>query len=75
VVKDHLEPALGKKKLDEITRSDIRELIAAKVEQKLSKATVRNLMAPLRQTLGHAVEEGLIPSNPASKLGRFSKET
>ena len=72
---DHLEPTLSKKKLDEITRSDIRALIAAKVDQGLSKATVRNIMAPLRQMLGHAVEEGVIPSNPASKMGRFSKET
>jgi integrase len=75
VLKDHLEPALGKKKLDEITRSDIPALIASKVDEELSKATVRNIMAPLRQMLGHAVEEGLIPSNPASKLGPFSKET
>jgi integrase len=75
VVEDHLEPALGKKKLDEITRADIRVLIASKIDEKLSKATVRNIMAPLRQMLGHAVEEGLILSNPASKLGRFSKET
>jgi integrase len=45
------------------------------VEQGLSKATVRNIMAPLRQMLGHAVEEGIILTNPASKLGRFSKET
>ena len=75
VVEDHLEPTLGKKKLDEITRSDIRALIATKVDEELSKATVRNIMAPLRQMLGHAVEEGVIPSNPASKLGRFSKET
>ncbi len=32
-------------------------------------------MAPLRQMLAHAVEEGIIPADPASKLGRFSKET
>jgi len=75
VVEDHLEPTLGKKKLDEITRADIRALIASKVGEELSKATVRNIMAPLRQMLGHAVEEGIILTNPASKLGRFSKET
>jgi integrase len=75
VVRDHLEPALGNKKLDEITREDIRLLIAQKVNEKLSKATVRNIIAPLRQMLGHAVDEEIISSNPARKLGRFSKET
>jgi integrase len=72
---DHLEPRLGKSRLDEISRADIRGLIAAKIDEGLSKGTVRNIMAPLRGMLTHAVEEGLIPSNPASKLGRFSKET
>src|SRR5262245_30242109 len=75
VWEDHLELALGEKKVDEITRSDIRNLIAAKVDQGLSKTTVRNIMAPLRQRLGHAVEDVIIQANPASKLGRFSKET
>jgi integrase len=75
VVEQHLIPILGRKRLDEITRSDVRGLIAAKIESGLTKATVRNIMAPLRQMLGHAVEEGIIPTNPASKLGRFSKET
>ncbi len=75
VVEQHLTPELGTKRLDEITRSDIRALIASKIDSGLSRATVRNIRAPLRQMLAHAVEEGIIAANPASKLGRFSKET
>jgi integrase len=75
VVEQHLTPTLGTKRLDEIACSDIRALIASNIDFGLSKATVRNIMAPLRQMLAHAVEQGLTPANPASKLGRFSKET
>jgi integrase len=75
VVEDHLTPTLGAKRLDEITRADVRSLIAAKIDAELSKATVRNIIAPMRQMLSHAVDDGLIPSNPAVRLARFSKET
>jgi integrase len=75
VVEDHLNPVLGSKRIDAISRNDVRLLIAAKIEQKLSKSTVRNIVAPLREMLGHAVDDGLIVSNPATRLARFSKET
>lgn len=74
VVEQHLKPAFGGKRIDSIGRSDVKAFISAKVDQ-VSKATVRNIMAPFREMMSHAVDDGLILTSSASKLGRFSKET
>ena len=64
------------KPLHEITRQDISELIARKLgEAKKSRGTVRNILAPLREMFNHAVDEGILKVNPASRLGRFVKHT
>ena len=73
-VDQHLK-AIESKRLDEITRDDIKNLIAKKIGEGLSKATVRNIIAPLRQMLNQAVDEGIILANPANRLGGFRKET
>jgi integrase len=50
----------------------------ARAQQKpmrlLSKETIRNILAALRSALSEAVEDGLIGSNPAVRLGKFYKE-
>src|SRR5262245_60126596 len=64
------------KPLHEITRQDISELISKKLtEEKKSRGTVRNMLAPLREMFNHAVDEGILKTNPASRLGRFVKHT
>jgi integrase len=70
----HLNPALGTKRLNEITRQDIRDLIAAKREAGRAWNTVRNIICPLREMLNHAVEDGLIPASPASHVGKLNKK-
>ena len=62
--------------LDSITRQEISELISKKlVEEQKSRGTVRNILAPLREMFNHAVDEGILKVNPASRLGRFVKHT
>src|SRR5262249_13356097 len=75
IIRDHLNPEFGKKKLDEITKNMIEAFIAKKIGEKKAKATVRNYMATLRRILSGAVERGLLTVNGASNMGRFPKET
>jgi len=75
IIDDHLEPAFGKKKLDDITRPMIEAFIARKIGEKKSKATVRNYMSVLRGILSKAVKDEILTVNRASNMGRFQKET
>jgi integrase len=79
----HVTPRFGEKPLTEITREQIKTFVtglsqAYKVVnelkvRKFSRNTLRLIVCALRSVLGAAVEDGLIASNPASKVGRFIK--
>jgi hypothetical protein len=81
VLEKHLKPAFSGKLLDEITRQDIADLINAKLapvsarEKPLSRGQVRNILAPLREMLNHAVDGGTLTANPATRCGRYMKES
>ena len=64
-------PMLGKKTLAEVTRTDIKDLIAKKLGEGLAPATVELTLATLRGLLNHALEDGLIDQNVALKTGKF----
>ncbi len=78
----HILPTLGSLRLSEITRGEIRKLLAAKAEPRtikragkdvtvrLKRSTLKNILAPLREMLNHAVEDRLIAANPAARLLR-----
>src|SRR5215510_4806555 len=70
----HLKPAFGNKRLDAITRQDIRDLIAAKREAGLAWNSVRNFICPLREMLNHAVDDGVLTVSPATRLGKLNKK-
>jgi len=70
----HVAPILGEKKLTEITRQDLKQLIADKRNSGLSWSSVKNIIIPLREMLNHAVEDGLLVANPATRIGRFNKK-
>jgi len=40
----------------------------------MSRGTVRNILAPLRHMLNHAVDAGILLANPANRAGRYMKE-
>ena len=69
----HLKPTFGMKRLDQITRQDLRDLIAAKREAGLAWNSVRNLICPLRELLNHAVDDGVLATSPATRLGKLNK--
>jgi len=73
VLRQYLRPKLGKKRLDEIKRDDVKALINDLIAKDLSRNTIRNALCVLRAMFNQAIEGGLLESNPASRLGRFTK--
>ncbi len=70
----HLTPTFGHKRLDTITRQDIRDLIATKHEAGLAWNSVRNFICPLREMLNHAVDDGVLAVSLATRLGKLNKK-
>ncbi len=73
-LRKHVLPALGHKRLREITREDLQNLIAEKVKAGLSRSWIRSIIAPVRGLLNHAMDDGLLDRNPALRLARFSRK-
>lgn len=65
VIRVHLVPALGHKKLTSLTPQDVRRLLAAKRDAGLSVRMVQYIHAVLRNALQHAVREELVTRNVA----------
>jgi integrase len=57
----------GQRKLAALSRSDVKSYVAAKLAE-AAPGTVRNRLVPVRELLAHAVEDGLIPANPAAGI-------
>ena len=73
VLDQYLRPRFGKKLLDEIKRDDIKALINDLINKELSRNTIRNALWVIRGLFNYAIEEGLVESNPAARLGRFTR--
>jgi integrase len=73
VVRQYLRPRFALKRLDEIKRDDIKDLINQMIAKDLARFTVRNALSVFRSIFNHAIEDGLLESNPAAHLGRFTR--
>ena len=68
----HWLPALGGLALPGVTRERIRMVMAEKLSKgELKASSLRSALIPLSACLHAALEAGLIPGNPAIRLGRF----
>jgi integrase len=72
ILRRHLQ-SLHDKPIDQITRPELRELIITKQKEGLYPASVSRIKALVSVILSHALEDGLIAANPASRLGRLIK--
>lgn len=72
VVRMHILPDLGKKKLVELTVSDVDQLLSRKADSRLSASTVRRIRAVLAQCLDQAIRWELVARNVAT-LSRSPK--
>jgi integrase len=70
----HVIPRFGERRLTEIEREQIKAFIADLSQcARFARNTLRLIVCALRTVLNAAVEDGIIESNPASKVGRFAK--
>jgi integrase len=69
----HVRPAFADTRLDQIHRQAVKDWIVDLTSHGLSRNTVRLAVSSLRVVLTGAIEDGLIRSNPAHKLGRAIK--
>lgn len=69
----YLVPDIGTITLHARTRSRVKEFLAKlSPPDRFARNTLRNVIATLRAVLAHAVEDGIIPVNPAVRLDRFN---
>ena len=75
VVRNHLLPTFSTTPLTEITREAIKQMMYDKrTKEDLTPSSIRQILAPLREMLNHAVEDGILASNPAARVGRFLQQ-
>jgi integrase len=67
-------PRFGDKPFIEVSRDDIRQLVAEMVTAGRSRDLIRNVVAPIRGTFNEAIEAGLRLPNPAARIGRFLRD-
>jgi integrase len=67
----HIVPALGSRAISEVRRGDCRDLVIACRTKGLKVSTVRGIARTLSTILTQAVEDELLPANPALRLGRY----
>lgn len=67
VVRNHLLPSFGTMRLTEITREAIKRMMYDKrTHGGLTSSSIRQILAPLREMLNHAVEDGILASKSCS---------
>lgn len=64
---------MGQAPLGSITRDMLKVLTGELSKKSLSRNSIRITHAALRVILNSAVEDGLLMTNPALKIGRFTK--
>jgi len=74
IIEGYLIPAWTSKTLDQISRTDIKNIILNLQEKGLSPSTVGNIRAVISGIFSYACEEEYIAVNPASRLGKFIKK-
>jgi len=66
LVRRHLDPAIGHRRLLKLGPEDVSAFIASKLSEGLSPTTVRSIQAALRNALNLALRWGLVARNVAS---------
>jgi len=75
----YLIPAFGAKDIRDITRDDVKRLLQillaaeGRHEKPLAWATIKAVLAPLREMFNHAVEDGHVSANPALRILRRTR--
>jgi integrase len=73
VLRQYLRPRFAPNRLDHVTRDQIKSMINELVAKNLARNTIRNALCVIRGMFNQAIESGLLKSNPAARLGRFTR--
>jgi integrase len=66
VLRIHINPVFGDKRLDEIERKDIKQFVVSKQTDGLSASTARLILSYFSAILAEAVDDELVIANPAT---------
>lgn len=69
-MKLHIVPTLGARPITAMSRADCRELLAGARQKGLKRASLLGIQRTLSAVLSQAVEDGLLPANPAFRMGK-----
>jgi integrase len=67
-LRDRILPELGAKKLPDVTRRDVLDLVDRLLAEGLDPSTIRNAVAPLRVIYRRAIDRGDVAVNPTAAL-------
>jgi integrase len=70
---NHVLPAFGEMRLDEITKDAVRGFCAGKKKDGLASRSIRYMLATISGVYNLAIENGLVALNPASKPAKIIK--
>ncbi len=74
VLNNHILPALGSRDISSLSRQDCRELIATCRAKGLRTGTLKGIVRALSTILTQAVEDEILPANPALRMGRYLRQ-
>jgi len=66
----HVSPAIGKRRVENVTRQDIERLARSMLDRGLAPKTVRNVMTFLHAVFALAVDSGWAPTNSVARAAR-----
>jgi len=67
----HIKPALGRKRLDEVKKRHVKNLITNLKANGFSASRAETVLQVLRIILNHAAEDEYIVANPCEKMGKY----
>jgi integrase len=70
----HLMPTLKSQRIGSITRADCRKVLAECRKKKLNVGSLQGIQRTLSAVLSQAVEDGILPANPAFRMGRHLRK-
>jgi integrase len=73
ILRIHVLPVFGDMKISEITRGKVKDFLLEKVNQGYAGSTVTHMKNAISGILNKAVDDEVIPANPAHRIGRIIK--
>jgi len=73
ILDNHVSPVFEDLQMDEITRGKVKDFLLSKLNDEYAPSTVSHMRDVISGVLNQAVDDELIPANPALRLGKIIK--